>query len=163
MLRPNAPPGPPGPRGPLPSRVGGCSTALASAVFSSAGFASAVLASADFSSTGFGTRTAVRAKTRSPHTTGVEDAEPGTATFHFTFLVSLHSSGGSASGATPLASGPRHCGQLRRASAESLTAEVLRAKAAAKSPAARGMVFMANQLLVYGETELRGAGPSPTP
>jgi hypothetical protein len=60
--------------------------------------------------------TAVNTNTRSPHTTGVEEAAPGIATFHLTFLLSLHSSGGSASGATPVASGPRHCGQLRRAS-----------------------------------------------
>src|ERR1043166_3185823 len=54
---------------------------------------------------------AVRRNSRSPHTTGVESPEPGTLTFHFTWFVSSHLSGGSASGATPVASGPRHCGQ----------------------------------------------------
>ena len=36
---------------------------------------------------------------------------PGSATFQRTFFFSLHSTGGFASGATPLARGPRHCGQ----------------------------------------------------
>jgi hypothetical protein len=48
---------------------------------------------------------------RSPQTTGVELPLPGIATFQRTFLVSLHSTGGAAVGATPVMSGPRHCGQ----------------------------------------------------
>ena len=35
---------------------------------------------------------------------------PGSATFHLTFFVSLHSSGGLAAGASPVPSGPRHVG-----------------------------------------------------
>jgi hypothetical protein len=46
---------------------------------------------------------------------GVEVPLPGIRTFHFTFFVSLHSTGGLAPGAMPLASGPRHCGQSARA------------------------------------------------
>jgi hypothetical protein len=48
---------------------------------------------------------------RSPHTTGDAEPRPGTSTFHLTFFDSLHSSGGDADRETPLASGPRHCGQ----------------------------------------------------
>jgi hypothetical protein len=50
--------------------------------------------------------------TLSPQMTGVDVPLPGSATFHFTFDDSLHVVGGLASGATPLASGPRHCGQF---------------------------------------------------
>jgi hypothetical protein len=51
-------------------------------------------------------------KMRSPHTIGVAEPRPGSFTFHFTLLVSLHVVGGFADGATPVASGPRHCGQF---------------------------------------------------
>ena len=51
---------------------------------------------------------AVSRNTRSPHTIGVPEPRPGTSTFQRTFFVSLHTSGGSALGATPVASGPRH-------------------------------------------------------
>jgi hypothetical protein len=62
---------------------------------------------------GFGSPvgTALSTKMRSPQTTGVELPLPGIATFQRTFLVSLHSTGGAAVGATPVMSGPRHCGQ----------------------------------------------------
>jgi hypothetical protein len=40
---------------------------------------------------------------------------PGSSTFQRTFFVSLHSTGGEASGATPVMSGPRHWGQKRSA------------------------------------------------
>src|SRR5262245_18800901 len=55
--------------------------------------------------------TAVRRKIRSPQTTGDADPRPGISTFHFTFFVSLHSTGGSARSEAPVAKGPRHCGQ----------------------------------------------------
>src|SRR5439155_25984454 len=54
---------------------------------------------------------AVRMNTRSPQMIGVESPSPGTFTFHLIWLVSLQLSGGSARDATPLANGPRHCGQ----------------------------------------------------
>src|SRR6185503_15949425 len=109
----------------------------------SACFASAGFSSAGFASIGFVTRTAVRTNTRLPQTTGVEEAEPAIGNFHFTFLFSLHSSGGSASGATPLASGPRHCGQLRRASGEGSAALAARkASRTAKSPVEEHAIFI---------------------
>ena len=58
-------------------------------------------------------------KILSPHTIGVADPFPGSFTFHFTLLVSLHFVGGFAEGATPFANGPRHCGQF--ASGEAAT------------------------------------------
>src|SRR5438552_2903592 len=54
---------------------------------------------------------ALRRKMRSPQTIGVASPEPGTLTFHFTWSDSLQLTGGSAIGPTPVASGPRHCGQ----------------------------------------------------
>ena len=45
-------------------------------------------------------------------TMGVDMPRPGIFTFHFTFSVSLQVVGGLPCGATPLASGPRHCGQF---------------------------------------------------
>src|SRR6202034_4400166 len=59
---------------------------------------------------------AERIKTRLSQTMGVELPSPGIGVFHLTLLVSLQVSGGSACGATPVASGPRHCGQKRSAS-----------------------------------------------
>src|SRR5262245_60684509 len=56
---------------------------------------------------------AVCMKIRSPQTIGEDVPDPGTATFHLTFLASPHSSGGWAVVEAPLASGPRHCGQNR--------------------------------------------------
>ena len=58
-------------------------------------------------------------KILSPHTIGVADPRPGSFTFHFTLLVSLHFVGGFADGATPFASGPRHCGQFASGEAAS--------------------------------------------
>jgi len=43
---------------------------------------------------------------------GEAEPLPGILTFHFTLFVSLQVSGGSPCGATPLANGPRHCGQF---------------------------------------------------
>src|ERR1700750_2420861 len=48
---------------------------------------------------------------RSPQTIGDADPRPGISTFQRMFFVSLHSSGGSAVRETPVAYGPRHCGQ----------------------------------------------------
>ena len=52
---------------------------------------------------------------RSPQITGEDDPRPGISTFQRTFFVSLHSVGGLADLETPLAYGPRHCGQKRSA------------------------------------------------
>ncbi len=49
---------------------------------------------------------------RSSQTMGVAEPLPGIFTFHLTFLVSLQTVGGLAEGATPVAKGPRHCGQF---------------------------------------------------
>src|SRR5262245_17384152 len=54
-------------------------------------------------------------KTLLSQMTGVAEPLPGIFTFHLTWLVSLQVVGGLAKGATPLASGPRHCGQFWRA------------------------------------------------
>ena len=67
---------------------------------------------------------AVKMKMRLPEIIGVEVPNPGVLIFHFTFLVSLHCDGGSASGATPVASGPRHCGQEFLESAEEAPVEL---------------------------------------
>jgi hypothetical protein len=49
---------------------------------------------------------------------------PGIKIFHRTFLSSFHSIGGSASGATPVAFGPRHVGQYFSKSEEDSTPHV---------------------------------------
>jgi hypothetical protein len=66
----------------------------------------------------FAEGTALVRITRSSHTTGVLLPTPGTSIFQRTFFVSLHSTGGFASGASPVASGPRHCGQYRASLAD---------------------------------------------
>ena len=63
------------------------------------------------SSAGTPAGTAVSRKMRSPQTTGDDEPRPGISTFHLMFFVSLHSVGGSACRETPVAYGPRHCGQ----------------------------------------------------
>src|SRR5438128_2400283 len=63
---------------------------------------------------------------------GVAEPPPGILTFHLTLLVSLHVTGGLASGATPLASGPRHWGQFASAP-EGPAALVNSARTAAQS------------------------------
>jgi hypothetical protein len=60
---------------------------------------------------------------RSPHTTGVELSVSGTETFHFTFSVSLHVSGGFPFAEIPSKFGPRHVGQLSSASAPNALTE----------------------------------------
>ena len=52
---------------------------------------------------------AVVTNTKFPQTTGDEWPRPGSLVFQRMFFVSLHSTGGSAFGAAPVASGPRHC------------------------------------------------------
>src|SRR5437867_1248225 len=52
---------------------------------------------------------------------GEECALPGRTAFQRMLLVSLQRMGGFARGATPLAKGPRHCGQLSGAAALALT------------------------------------------
>src|SRR5713226_8588717 len=58
---------------------------------------------------------AVSKNTRLPQTIGDADPRPGISTFHRRFFVSLHSVGGFADRETPVAYGPRHCGQNRSA------------------------------------------------
>ena len=55
--------------------------------------------------------TALRTKSRSSQMTGVAEPSPGSGTFQRTLEDSLHSTGGSPAGATPVCSGPRHSGQ----------------------------------------------------
>ena len=66
-------------------------------------------------------------------TTGDAEPRPGLSIFQRMFLVSLHAAGGLAVDDTPVACGPRHCGQNRSAGgcadsgrhrARSATAEV---------------------------------------
>ena len=76
------------------------------------------------------TGTAVVTNTWSPQMIGVADPLPGIAIFQRTLSVSLHFSGGSASGAAPVASGPRHCGQVPSAAVSPALEE-----AAGSSPA----------------------------
>src|SRR5882672_2735530 len=59
--------------------------------------------------------TADRRNKRSPQMTGDADPRPGISTFQRMFFVSLHSTGGVAVFETPVAYGPRHCGQNRSA------------------------------------------------
>src|SRR5688500_5945402 len=59
--------------------------------------------------------TAVWIKIWSPQTIGVPVPRPGTLTFHFTFSVALHFTGGSAFGPSPVPSGPRHLPQFSSA------------------------------------------------
>jgi hypothetical protein len=63
-------------------------------------------------SAGLPTGIAVWMKMESPQMIGVDVPRPGILTFHRTFFPSAQVVGGSAVGATPLASGPRHCAQL---------------------------------------------------
>src|SRR5262245_43097771 len=51
-------------------------------------------------------------KTFLPQIIGCEKPRPGSAVFHITFFVSLHSTGRFVSPETPCESGPRHCAQL---------------------------------------------------
>jgi len=56
---------------------------------------------------------AVSTNTWSSQMIGVEVPKPGSFAFHFTRSLSLQLVGGAPCGATPVAWGPRHCGQLR--------------------------------------------------
>src|SRR4051812_25111449 len=51
-------------------------------------------------------------KIRSPHTTGVEPDQAGSASFHATFSFVDQRSGKFVSPLTPFKEGPRHCGQF---------------------------------------------------
>ena len=57
----------------------------------------------------------------SRQTIGLLLPSPGSATFHLTFFVSLHSSGGLAAGASPVPSGPRHVGHACPAAPVAMT------------------------------------------
>jgi hypothetical protein len=81
---------------------------------------------------------AVLMKIESPQTIGVDVPRPGSLTFQRTLRSSPHVVGGSADGAAPLASGPRHCGQF-----DSLGVVVSAAAAAvAAAPMAGGLIMM---------------------
>src|SRR5687767_13088940 len=60
---------------------------------------------------------AVWIKIWSPQMMGVEVPKPGIFVFHLRLFVSVQAVGGLACGATPLPSGPRHCGQFCSAEA----------------------------------------------
>jgi hypothetical protein len=70
--------------------------------------------------------TADSTNTRSPQTMGEADPRPGISTFQRTFFVSLHSVGGSPYFETPVAYGPRHCGQKRSAAGSAASIETRR-------------------------------------
>ena len=59
-----------------------------------------------------------------PHTTGEDQPRPGMSCFHTIFSVVLQRSGRSACSATPIASGPRNCGQLSTAPTLPTTATI---------------------------------------
>src|SRR5580700_1711333 len=82
----------------MPPRGGGASAGDAAAAFLPVGMA-------------------VSMKTYLSQMMGVAEPLPGSFTFHLTLLVSLQLTGGLAAGATPLAKGPRHCGQFSSAPA----------------------------------------------
>src|SRR6185436_19108367 len=77
------------------------------------------------------TGTADRTNIRSPQITGDDDPRPGTSTFQRMFLVSLHSVGGLAAFETPVAKGPRHCGQNRSAAGSGAPRSVVASAAVA--------------------------------
>src|SRR5262245_6562655 len=107
-------PRPPRPPGPLPAcgaPADGCALESAAGLFSPAAGRSFASDAATSASTFFPVGIAVRMKILSPQMIGVADPEPGIATFHLMFLVSLHSTGGCAVTEVPVHSGPRHCGQ----------------------------------------------------
>src|SRR5687768_7850333 len=70
---------------------------------------------------------------RSPQTTGEDEPRPGISIFHLMFLVSLHSRGGVACRDTPVAYGPRHCGQYFSRSSAAYTCTAMRAAIAKAS------------------------------
>src|SRR5688572_32445383 len=67
--------------------------------------------------------TAVWIKIWSPQTIGVPVPRPRILTFHFTFSVALHFTGGSAFGPSPVPSGPRHLPQFSSVAAPTDKAE----------------------------------------
>src|SRR5687768_15297326 len=102
--KPPPPPPPPPPR----RRAPGGGSAWSTAARAGAAGASAAAAGAACFALGM----AVCTKIESPQMIGVDVPRPGSLTFQRTFLPSPQVSGGSAVGAAPLASGPRHCGQF---------------------------------------------------
>jgi len=110
---PSGPPRPPGPPRDCPG-----SSVPARGAPAGGRFCSLEDASSGFGSTLLPVGIAVRTKTLFSQMTGVAVPTPGILTFHLTFLVSFHSVGGSAWGATPFWRGPRHCGQFCSAEAE---------------------------------------------
>ena len=80
--------------------------------------------------------TAVDTNTWSPQTIGVAEPLPGISIFQRRFCVSLHSTGGSAAGASPVARGPRHCGQPSSAAADACAPNAVSPHTAASAAAA---------------------------
>src|SRR6185436_1499006 len=69
--------------------------------------------------------------------TGDEEPRPGISTFQRMFFVSLHSVGGLACFETPVACGPRHCGQKRSAVAAMALVALWRGRSPVASTALR--------------------------
>src|SRR6185295_11766045 len=86
--------------------------------------------------------------TRSSNTMGEECPLPGSAIFQRIFFFSLHSTGGSACGATPFASGPRHCGQNRSESAQSVVPASTDERIEAKQNRQKTMRFLDNESFI---------------
>src|SRR5580658_3216514 len=85
---------------------------------------------------------AVSMKTMFSQTIGEAEPSPGSFTFHLMLLVSLQVVGGLASGATPVASGPRHCGQFSFAvAADTVPIEPSQSAAARPETAPKIVIF----------------------
>src|SRR5688572_7630102 len=84
------------------------------------------------------------------------------------FLVSLHCTGGSARGAMPLANGPRHCGQYRRASVSdglpalpTLSAEITNARSAMSMARWRNCLSMLRDSLTIAAHNVKAPADGP--
>ena len=82
---------------------------------------------------------------------GVEVPKPGIFSFHFTFSVSLHFTGGSASGATPFARGPRQRGQFALVESALVAAKVAVENIEARAARKRAVRFMTGVWLIARE------------
>src|SRR6185295_16694925 len=96
---------------------------------------------------------------RSSQITGDDEPRPGISTFQRMFFVSLHSDGGVADRETPVANGPRHCGQKRSAavSGAACTVTMTAASAAGKnrSRAALTWILLRRSVAHVGSVRLK--------
>jgi|SRR5678816_845626 hypothetical protein len=92
---------------------------------------------------------------------GVEVPKPGIFSFHFTFSVSLHFTGGSASGATPFARGPRQRGQFALAESAFAAAKVTAEKIEARAARKRAVRFMRRVWPIARERKAQGKRAKP--